>query len=189
MDWVCAFLQPGNFKRTDGKHKAWAHPNQGVDEGILKPTSLISNAARGRAFVRCKRKDHKEEQTLITPPTKHLGEMANSTLALLVNIWKPLTSKPLPTHAHKATYSSTQRDPHTACVSVHTRENMCPIKKRCCLPTRERLLRLAAQLSDTISIAVTSVVDSLNEFVPRLSNLIEHSSLWLLALIWKWKSE
>jgi len=44
VDWVCAFFHPGNFKRTDGKHKAWAHPNQGVDEGILKPTSLISNA-------------------------------------------------------------------------------------------------------------------------------------------------
>lgn len=81
VDWVCAFFHPGNFKRTDGKHKAWAHPNQGVDEGILKPTSLISNTARGRAFVRCKRKDHKEEQILISTPTKHLGEMANSTLA------------------------------------------------------------------------------------------------------------
>lgn len=123
------FSNRGNFKRTDGKHKAWAHPNQGVDEGILKPTSLISNAARGRAFVRCKRKDHKEEQTLITPPTKHLGEMANSTLVLLVNIWKPLTSKPLPTHAHKATYSSTQCDPHTACVCAREREHV-PHKKK-----------------------------------------------------------
>lgn len=74
-------------------------------------------------------------------------------------------------------------------VRMRAREREHVPEKILSLLTRERLLRLAAQLSDAISIAVTSVVDSLNEFVPGLSNLIKHSSLWLLALIWKWKSE
>lgn len=74
-----------SIHRTSKEQTAntWTAPNQGVDECILKPTSLISNAPRGRAFVEsCKRKDHKEERTLIATPTKHLGETANSTLAL-----------------------------------------------------------------------------------------------------------
>lgn len=83
VDWVCAFSPSTELQKNRRQTRGTAHPNQGVDEGILKPTSLISNATRGRAFVeRCKRKDHKEERALIGTPAKHLGEAANSALAL-----------------------------------------------------------------------------------------------------------
>lgn len=51
--------------------------------------------------------------------------------------------------------------------------------------TRVGLLRLAAQLPDAVSVAVTLVHDALDDFVPGLSDLIEGSGLRLLALVWE----
>ena len=45
------------------------------------------------------------------------------------------------------------------------------------------LLGLAAELSDAVAIAVALVQDSLDDFIPRLSDLIEGSRLRFLALI------
>lgn len=49
--------------------------------------------------------------------------------------------------------------------------------------TRVRLLGLAAELSQTVAMAVALVHDSVDDFVPRLADLIESSRLGLLALI------
>lgn len=45
------------------------------------------------------------------------------------------------------------------------------------------LLRLAAELSNAVAIAIALVHDTTDDFIPRLSNLIEGSRLWLLALV------
>lgn len=45
------------------------------------------------------------------------------------------------------------------------------------------VLRLTAQLSDAVAIAIALVADALNQLVPGLSDLVEHLGLRLLALV------
>ena len=47
----------------------------------------------------------------------------------------------------------------------------------------EGLLRLAAELPNAVTIAIALVRGTTDDFIPRLSNLIEDSRLWLLALV------
>lgn len=51
------------------------------------------------------------------------------------------------------------------------------------MTTRVGLLGLAAEFSNAVAIAIALVHDSIDDFIPRLSDLIESSRLWLLALV------
>lgn len=51
----------------------------------------------------------------------------------------------------------------------------------------ERVLGLTAHLSPPIATAVTLVAKSVDDLVPRLSDLIENVGVWLLALVCKRK--
>lgn len=50
-------------------------------------------------------------------------------------------------------------------------------------PTLVVLQWFTSHLPNPVAIAITAIVDAMDSFIPRLSNLMEGFGLWLLALI------